>query len=686
MTTPTQLPVPSKDPRDLLFNAEKMDEAVNSLAFTYVDRFGIVRQTLAGAIASIAAINNKGAWTTATLYAPRDIVSVSGTWYICVQQHVSGATFAGDSAHWRVYQGVTAADLAATSGAALVGCDVDDSGAPDRTVQKRIHRDYIFASDIGGADPTGTVDNRAILLAAKARGKLVRLDGAYRCDGDMPDALVGFIGDGPRKSRIIFNGSHGFTFSNGVLDRRTARFENFAVDSLGNSCDSKFVFYVPGVASGAVPVSNSALTVRGVEVGRFGRFGGFGYFKDLYRLKIYDCGATDLSRGIQLVGSVVQAVIRNFEANNDGAATELLRYGLSTESASYGGSDPILGPENLQVDGFKFVRCARGINHTYGLFARFDGLDTEADEYGALLNARAKLSNSLVAPGTGATAWTGVSLGVAPATPAEGYKLEDVEVNMLRAPSSPSTSYGIDIGNGANPVLKADLHGVNILGKPNSLQIGIRGRDLRSTVVTRAAIKTSAIIGDDINLTGRRLYVRENDITDDLGVPAGTITLSDGGDANGAGHVANNQCATLNFTPTTPARWSRANPDVAGEPSALVGTQVGTFTATLTGCTTSPTGTVRWERQGRQVTLQFPVINGTSNSTAATLTGMPSSLFPARAQNCWGLVQDVGVSSLGKLTPDTGGVITLSYGPLNAAFTNTGVKGVTVCTITYSLD
>lgn len=125
MVTPTAKAVPSQDPIDLLFNAEALDQIINSSLLQYTDRLGISRLTAAGAIARIAGINVRGAWATSTAYAAKDVVSNSGTWYIALDAHTSGATFAGDlSAHWRVYQGVTSADLsdAATSskGAGMV--------------------------------------------------------------------------------------------------------------------------------------------------------------------------------------------------------------------------------------------------------------------------------------------------------------------------------------------------------------------------------------------------------------------------------------------------------------------------------------------------------------------------------------------------------------------------------------
>lgn len=113
MTTPTTDPVPSNSPLDLLFNAEKLDEVINSGAQTYTDRLGVQRKTAAGAVASIAALTARGAWATATAYTVKDLVEEDDEWYVCIVSHTSGATFAGDlAAYWRVHQGVTREELA----------------------------------------------------------------------------------------------------------------------------------------------------------------------------------------------------------------------------------------------------------------------------------------------------------------------------------------------------------------------------------------------------------------------------------------------------------------------------------------------------------------------------------------------------------------------------------------------
>lgn len=73
----------------------------------------------------------------------------------------------------------------------------------------------------------------------------------------------------------------------------------------------------------------------------------------------------------------------------------------------------------------------------------------------------------------------------------------------------------------------------------------------------------------------------------------------------------------------------------------------GTFTGTLTGCTTSPTGTFTWQRVGNLVTLNFPALSATSNATTLTITGLPAVIQPATL-NQWvrmaSVVQNNGVT------------------------------------------
>lgn len=112
----------------------------------------------------------------------------------------------------------------------------------------------------------------------------------------------------------------------------------------------------------------------------------------------------------------------------------------------------------------------------------------------------------------------------------------------------------------------------------------------------------------------------------------------------------------------------------------------GTFTGSLTGCTTVPTGTLRWVKYGKAVTLYIPAISATSNTTACTITGAPSSIFPTRSQVQSMRVTDNGSTTLQLIQVETSGVLTLFQGGSATGFTGSGTKGVALFTIHYSLD
>lgn len=118
-------------------------------------------------------------------------------------------------------------------------------------------------------------------------------------------------------------------------------------------------------------------------------------------------------------------------------------------------------------------------------------------------------------------------------------------------------------------------------------------------------------------------------------------------------------------------------PDVLGE--------TGTFTATATGLTTTQTGTVTYQRAGKIVTLSIPFIGGTSNSTAFTLTGLPSVIRPTNTQRATLVVTDNGTQALGLGDVASNGTVTLSKNVSGAAFTASGSKSVEPGTFTYLL-
>lgn len=107
------------------------------------------------------------------------------------------------------------------------------------------------------------------------------------------------------------------------------------------------------------------------------------------------------------------------------------------------------------------------------------------------------------------------------------------------------------------------------------------------------------------------------------------------------------------------------------------------FTGTLTGCTTSPTGTIRYVRNGNSVMLHIPTIEGTSNTTAATITGLPADLIPELDQMVLSRAINNSAVVLSATKIGTNGVITLTASVGEGAFTGSGGKGTAVCTISY---
>lgn len=113
--------------------------------------------------------------------------------------------------------------------------------------------------------------------------------------------------------------------------------------------------------------------------------------------------------------------------------------------------------------------------------------------------------------------------------------------------------------------------------------------------------------------------------------------------------------------------------------------ETSSFTGTLTGCTTSPTATFNYSRNGVIMCIDCSAgLTATSNTTSMTVTGMPASLTPARTQvvRCYvtdnSTVKGARCTISGTtLTFDLEQVVGAVIVPTAAFFTNTGTKGVT---------
>lgn len=102
----------------------------------------------------------------------------------------------------------------------------------------------------------------------------------------------------------------------------------------------------------------------------------------------------------------------------------------------------------------------------------------------------------------------------------------------------------------------------------------------------------------------------------------------------------------------------------------------GQYTGTLTGCTTAPTATINYTRQGNWVSLYCPALSAVSNTTACTITGMPAAIRPANTGRGFAFVLTNSVATFGACAIDNTGVITLYVANSSTGFTAALNKGV----------
>lgn len=189
-TQPTNLPVPSESPRDLKFNAGKIDEFVTSMVNTYVDRFGNEHYTIEGlrwlaqqAIAQYGWILIDSFQDGADITLPNQALRDEDTgeyyrWDGALPKHVDAGSTPSSSGGVGVGAWVGIGDaslramLATSAGAGMVGALDSDGNATTvqnaighyraYTVKKRLDEELSVGA-IAGVDPTGATDSTAAL-------------------------------------------------------------------------------------------------------------------------------------------------------------------------------------------------------------------------------------------------------------------------------------------------------------------------------------------------------------------------------------------------------------------------------------------------------------------------------------------------------------------------------------------
>lgn len=114
----------------------------------------------------------------------------------------------------------------------------------------------------------------------------------------------------------------------------------------------------------------------------------------------------------------------------------------------------------------------------------------------------------------------------------------------------------------------------------------------------------------------------------------------------------------------------------------------GSYTASATGLSTVPTGTIYYRVVGNVVHLECRGAGwtGTSNSTAFTLTGAPAEIRPASASgNIATRVTDNGTTQSGTISMETDGTLTILR-ISSPSFTTSGTKTISAFSGSYMLS
>jgi len=199
-TQPTQNPVPSESPRDLKFNAGKIDEFATSLALQYQDRFGNQHYTIEGlrwiaqqAISQFGYITVDSFQAGANITLPNQILRDTSTgeyyrWDGSLPKAVSPNSTPASSGGIGIGAWISVGDAALrselrkTSGAQLVG--VSPSGNLSQAM-------YFVTPEMFGARSDGSTDDLLAINNAIATGKPVMMQGYYNVSSGSINILPG---------------------------------------------------------------------------------------------------------------------------------------------------------------------------------------------------------------------------------------------------------------------------------------------------------------------------------------------------------------------------------------------------------------------------------------------------------------------------------------------------------------
>jgi hypothetical protein len=129
-----------------------------------------------------------------------------------------------------------------------------------------------------------------------------------------------------------------------------------------------------------------------------------------------------------------------------------------------------------------------------------------------------------------------------------------------------------------------------------------------------------------------------------------------------------------------------ATQSASANPNTLDDYQEASYTATATGGTTAPTGTVNYTKVGNTAEIYVPAFSFTSDAATYTLTGAPADIRPGGQRAFLGNSSDNGAGHIAcTVRMETSGTLTLFRNVATDGFTGSGTKGNLPFDATYLL-
>ena len=207
-TTPTNLPVPSESPRDLKFNAGKIDEFVTSENHVYVDRFGDEHRTIAGLnYDANQAILNYG-YITKDSFEDGSTISLANE---CLRWKSNGEYYRWDGILPKVVPPGSTPDSTGGIGDGK-WVSVGDAALRTELSNGKFRSDALAVKYVPGVVIDSTTDNRAAVYAYT--GQIYVPKGVQlRCNFLPDDDVTKFTGEGKILTRDPWGNEHVFDVS-----------------------------------------------------------------------------------------------------------------------------------------------------------------------------------------------------------------------------------------------------------------------------------------------------------------------------------------------------------------------------------------------------------------------------------------------------------------------------------------